>query len=142
MKYSLWFFALLFGLMAFSPLPTNAATSKPNHVEVFTKKQTALARVKSSRQHFFRKKIGEIKMKFKQQVQRWKAAVQMAFPSGKILTSLIFVVISIIFFAVAGVTEIGYVFSILGSVFIILALVLFVLWITERGKKTSPQPTN
>lgn len=141
MKYSLWIFILLLGFMALAPLPANAAISKQNHAEVFTKKQTAHQQVKTTKQHFFKKKFGKVRMKFKQKIQRWKAAVQMAFPSGKLLSSLIFLVLSIIFFAVGGVTEIAYVFSILGSVSIILALILFVLWITERAKSTS-QPTN
>lgn len=141
MKKSRWIFALLMGLTALTYHPAEAAISQPNQSRVLLKQQHADTGQNTSRQHSFRHKFKELKSKFKQKIKRWWAMVEMAFPTGKLLSSLIFLLLSIIFFAIGGLTVIGGVFNVLGSVSVILALVLFVLWISERAKSAS-QPAN
>ncbi|GEM_PF-5346638 len=141
MKHSLWISGLFFVLFAALPTVGYPAIAKPAQTALSTKKQTAHEAGKQVKRLSFREKIGGKISKFQQKIRRWKEGVQLAFPSGKLLTSLVFLVLSIIFFAVGGVTTLGALFNILGSVAVIVALLFFVLWMTEKASNL-PKPTD
>ncbi|MCF8244117.1 MAG: hypothetical protein K9J37_02650 [Saprospiraceae bacterium] len=73
-------------------------------------------------------------------MQHWKAIVSMSLPSGKLLTSLILLLLSMVFFAIGGLTCLGVLFNLLGSAAVIAALIFFVLWLS--GRTNAPIPTD
>ncbi len=140
MKQSLWLVGLFFMLLVTLPQAGYSAIAKPRPTEISSKKQEAFAEGKQTKRTSFREKIGGKVAKFKQKFKRWKDSIQLAFPSGKLLTSLIFLVLSIVLFAVGGLTSLGVLFNALGSAAVIVALLFFVLWLMERTNM--PKPTD
>lgn len=138
MKHTLWLASLIFLLLSILPQPANSAIAKPPKAENTKAQTSTVGEMKPSkrltlRERFVRKVAG-IKSKWK----LWREAVAMSFPSGHLLTSLIFLVLSIVLFAVGGATKFGVLFSALGSVAIIGAVVFFVIWLSDRSKAALP----
>lgn len=75
------------------------------------------------------------KDRIKRRIQQFKRTAQLTFPSGKLLTTLIFLVLSIVLFAVGGLTTLAAIFNILGSVSVILALVFFIFWVMKKSNQ-------
>ena len=140
MKQTLWLAGFSLILLVTLPQTANSAIAKPRGTEISSKMQKAFAEGKQTKRISLREKIGGKVAKFKQRFKRWMDSIRLAFPSGKLLTSLIFLVLSIIIFAVGGLTSLGVLFNALGSAAVIVALLFFVLWLMERTNM--PKPTN
>lgn len=138
MKYSLWLSSLIFLLLSIFPHPANSAIAKPQkrgHVEA----QAATSHeVKPSKRVTIRERFGRKVAGVKSKWRLWRETIAMGFPTGHLLTSLILLVLSIVLFAVGGATKFGVLFSALGSVAIIGAVVFFVIWLSDRSKAALP----
>jgi Flp pilus assembly protein TadB len=66
--------------------------------------------------------------------------MEIGMPRGKLLTALILMVAAILVFATGQFLVVGALFSIVGSVAIIAALLFFILWLMERSPQ--PRPTD
>lgn len=138
MKFSIWISALAFLALATLPQSTFAAIAKQKSAGVQFEKTEKSDVAKVRKHSSFKEKIGRKFANFKQQVRHWKEAIQMRFPSGKLLTSLVLLLGSIVFFALAGATTLGVLFNLLGSAAVIAAVIFFVLWLSERTSIPSP----
>jgi Flp pilus assembly protein TadB len=85
----------------------------------------------------FKKSTGGKKKIWKNRVYRWVKFFSISMPTGKLMASLVLLLLSIVLLAIGGVTKYGLIFGILGSVAIIGALVAFLLWMAERSKSVS-----
>ncbi len=138
MKLSIGISIIAFLVFATLPYSAQSATSAQKPSEVQLAKTEKVGRLEAKKHISFKEKISKKVAKFKQRIRHWKEVVQMSFPSGKLLTSLVFLVLSIVFFAVGGATTLGVLFNILGSAAVIAALVFFVLWLSERTSAPIP----
>lgn len=130
MKLSTWILSFALLTFAYLPFTALAAISGQNQQTIQFAKEKNPIEVKTKKS--FREKIGRKLDKIKSKVRHWKEVVQLGFLTGKLLTSLILLLLSIVFFAVGGVTTLGVLFNILGSAAVIAALIFFVLWLLER----------
>ncbi|MBI1225641.1 MAG: hypothetical protein GC192_10435 [Bacteroidetes bacterium] len=140
MKLSFRISIIALTLLISLPYYCTAAIAKQNQSKAPIAQSRQITQSKRIRHHHFKEKIREHLTKFKLKMQHWKKSFQMRFPTGKLLACLVFLVLSIVFFAVAGVTTLGVLFNALGSAAVIAALVIFVLWLSER--KNTPLPTD
>ncbi len=141
MKHSLWLASLIFLLLSILPQPANSAISKPQKAENTKTQVSTVNEIKPSKRLTLRERIGRKVAGVKSKWKHWREAVEMGFPTGHLLTSLILLVLSIVLFAVGGATKFGVLFSALGSVAIIGAVVFFVIWLSDRSKAVQP-PSN
>lgn len=138
MKNVIWLYCLLIGLTLALPQHGISAISRLQATEIGKKESDVNSDKKVGKRISLKERIGKKFSHLKNKVKKWKEAVQLSLPSGKLLTSLIFLLASIILFAVGGLTTLGVLFNTLGSLAVILALLFFVLWLSERSKATSP----
>lgn len=138
MKNVFWLYCLVIGLTFALPQHGISAISRQHATEITKKGNDVNSNKKVGKRISLKEKIGKKFSNLKNKVKKWKEAVQLSLPSGKLLTSLIFLLASIILFAVGGLTTLGVLFNSLGSLAVILALLFFVLWLSERSKATSP----
>ncbi len=136
----MWFTGLLLVLFSILPKQGYPAIAKQAATEFSTKKTEKFAEGKPGKKQTLRERIAKRTTTFKQKIKHWKESVQMSFPAGKLLTSLVLLLLSIVFFAIGGVTTLGVLFNTLGSVAVIGAVLFFVLWLLEQSKV--PKPTN
>ncbi len=80
------------------------------------------------------KGLGWKKFRIWKQIFKWSDRLSFAMPTGKLLTSIILLLLSIVLLAVGGATKYGLIFGILGSVAIIGAVIALLLWLAERSK--------
>ncbi len=85
----------------------------------------------------FKKNIGEKRKMLKERGYKLLKFFSISMPTGKLMTSLVLLLLSIILLAIGGVTKYGLIFGILGSAAIIGALIAFLLWMAERSKNAS-----
>lgn len=140
MKQSLRLSCLILLLFTSFPQVGYSASLKRQVNESVTAKNAPIADGGTAKRYSFREKIGRKVRKFKQKMQHWKAIVSMSLPSGKLLTSLILLLLSMVFFAIGGLTCLGVLFNLLGSAAVIAALIFFVLWLS--GRTNAPIPTD
>lgn len=94
------------------------------------------------------KKIGQLKhwwegkkAKFTKKVEALKMRLTSLLGSPKLTTSLALLLLSILFFAIGGLTVLDTIFFALGAVAVIGALLFFILWLVEKAR-SAPAPTN
>ena len=138
MKNTLCLTCFLFALLAVLPQTGYSAIAKPQQTETVKHNNAASAEGKTTKQATLREKIGRKFSKWKVKMRQWKERMLVNFPSGKILGSLVLLVAAILLFALAGLTVYASLFSILGSVAVVGAVLLFVLWMLERSKMAKP----
>lgn len=141
MKQSLWLASFTFLLLSILPQPANSAIAKPQKSERVETQAATLQEVKPGKRLTVRERLGRKVAGVKSKWKLWREAVEIGFPTGNLLTSLILLVLSIVLFAVGGATKFGVLFSALGSVAIIGAVVFFVIWLSDRSK-SAQAPSN
>jgi Flp pilus assembly protein TadB len=134
MKHTFWMSGLFLLLFIAAPRQGYPAIAKPITAAASSIKQETIAEGKTRKRLTFREKATKKFGKAKEKIRQWWEAVQLSFPSGKLLTSLVLLGLSITFLIVAGLTIYGGLFNALASVAVIGAVVFFVLWLTERSK--------
>ena len=138
MKHTLRLTSFFVALLALLPYQGHTVIAKP--AGIIHQKQGAFAEGKATKRQILRERIGKKVARFKHKLRHWWEMVQLKLPDGKLLTSLVLLIMSIVFFALAGATSLGALFNLLGSAAVIGAVVFFVLWLTERSK--IPKPIN
>ncbi len=114
----------------------SAISSHTNFKTSVAQKEATVKHDKKSRWQIFKEKIGEGQQKIKERFHKWVAKTLISMPTGKLLTSLVLLLLSIIILAIGGVTKFGLLFGILGSIALVGALAFFLLWMAERSKST------
>lgn len=127
---------LLFSLFILIATPGIAASSTVHQQSPAPRLNTENGQTSKVQKAHFSEKKERKHQKWKERLSQWSHKLAMNLPTGKVLGSLIFLVLGIVFFAIAGVTIYGTLFGILGSAAVVVAVLLFVLWMIERSKNT------
>jgi hypothetical protein len=131
--------SLLIAMLFFIPqigVPASSKLTTPNRTSNAAQDATIKQGLKQ-RWVKFKKNTGGKKKILKNRVYRWLKFFSISMPTGKLMTSLVLLLLSIVLLAIGGVTKYGLIFGILGSVAIIGALIAFLLWMAERSNSAS-----
>ena len=117
-------FLILFAILPEQGYP---AIAKQTATGFSTKKTEKFAEGKPMKKLSLRQRFTKSASAFKLKLMHLKEVVQLNLPSGKLVTSLVLLLLSIVFFALGGLTGLGMLFNILGSVAVIGSVLFFVL---------------
>ncbi len=131
--------SLLMTLLFLAPQLGESAVSIRNITSQAQNTQEVEAGKQDLKQHWtsIKKSLGGKKKRLKERIYKWIQFGTIAMPTGKLLTSIILMLMSIVLLAVGGATKYGLILGILGSVAIIGAVIFFLLWMSDRSK-TAP----